>query len=177
MRRRDFLSGHWAPCLLQAAQLRPAYRCAALTLPRRCCCSHTDTWPIMTASRLTICELASPQSRQELFEDRREHAMTIFGLCLCSEPTNGAEVVAARLAALGHKGGVSGSGALDHAGSVRLRDSVVWGFCMQRVTRRKSRAPVRLQERRLVTSDAESGADVRQQGACRLIARPADCSW
>lgn len=65
-------------------------------------------------------------------------------MTMCSEPTNGAEVVAARLIALVRSSTPGNAAALDNAGSIRLRDCVVWGFCMQRATRRKPQSPVRL---------------------------------
>lgn len=65
-------------------------------------------------------------------------------MCQCREPTNGAEVAARRLIALGEGSSRHGSSpGLDHAGSIRLRDSVVGGYCMQRATRRKPHVPVR----------------------------------
>lgn len=49
------------------------------------------------------------------------------------------------MAALAADGGdsIGRAGSLDHAGSIRLRDSIVYGYCMQRTTRRKTRTSVR----------------------------------
>ncbi|GAB4816629.1 hypothetical protein N2152v2_003675 [Parachlorella kessleri] len=92
MRRRDFVSGQWAPYLQRAKALKPCYR----------------------------------------------------------EPTNGAEVVAGLLeeaarewrqqgqrpqqqgGASGRASPAEGGASLERAGSTRLRDTIVWGYMMQR---------------------------------------------
>ena len=69
---------------------------------------------------------------------------------VCSAPTNGAEVVAKRLQKIAHAqsihlslspseqglasmaGSPRRAGRAERAGSVRLRDAIVWGYMMQR---------------------------------------------
>jgi hypothetical protein len=53
-------------------------------------------------------------------------------------------VVAQRLVVLAKDSSSLGStSGLEHAGSIRLRDSIVMGYCLQRATRRKPHTSVR----------------------------------